>query len=603
MTRKDIIIVALLFALWIAWPLIDRQVIKRYFFPAPPPTPSPELALRETQDSVSPPVAEAEPETVPPGLPEQTRLLERRGEEQAYPERTALLENEHLRLEVSSRGGVIRSAVLKDYPATKDKASDRVSFDFSSTPALSDVDPQTVSQLPSFELIEREPGRVIELRREMADLVWTRTIQLTNGYMAQVTDRFENVGAVPSAIPLKQIWTGPMPNMEGRGEKGVAYLGADTLSPGGEGVKHWGRHLADWFGKEKKSRGLPKLPVHILRPLDRPVDWVAAKNKYFVQILVPEAGGENAIFFVTRAVTEAERNNPAMGPKSASPETVAVGVQLPEVVVAPGESQVLVTSFYMGPKKYSELSRYRLHLVDVMEFGMWAPIGKLLLRILNAIHDYLWPHNYGVAIMLLTIIIRVVFWPITHKSTESMKRMQAIQPLLAQVREKYKDNPQRMQQEMMALYKEHKVNPLAGCLPMLIQIPVFIALFVVLRSAIELRFSPFLWIEDLSQPENLFADVLPIPLNILPILMAVTMAWQQKLTPSGGDPHQQKMMMFMPVMFLFMFYNIASGLVLYWTTNQCLMIAQQLWMHRKSRGAAATIKAAQGAGGSPLTTA
>ena len=189
--------------------------------------------------------------------------------------------------------------------------------------------------------------------------------------------------------------------------------------------------------------------------------------------------------------------------------------------------------YYIGPKKYGALSRHGQHMVDVMEFGFWAPVGKMLLQMMNGIHRFLWPHNYGIAIILLTIIIRVVFWPVTHKSTESMRKMQEIQPLVTAVRQKYKDKPQKQQQEIMALYKEHKVNPLGGCLPMLIQIPVFIALFVVLRSAIELRFARFLWIRDLSEPENLLAGVLPfgLSLNILPVIMAATMAWQQKLTP------------------------------------------------------------------------
>ncbi len=583
MTRRDIVIIVLLFALWMAWPIIDRRVVKRYFFPAPPAPAAVEPALSEPEGGAE--GASAEPPETPPPAPAAEPAATALPATSEQPEQTAVLENERIRLEISSRGGVVRSVILKNYPATRDPESGPVAFDFSAAPALAGAAPSKPAALPSFELAEPETGRVVQLRRLGADgILWTRTITLTNSYMAAVSDRFENTGSVTSAIPLREIWTGPMLNMEEQTERGVVYLGADTLSPGGEGVKHWGRHFEKWFDGERKSRGLPKPPLFMVRPLDRPVDWAAAKNKYFVQIVIPEAGGENAVFHVTRRMTEAERNNPAATVKGAAPETVVVGVRLPEIYVSPGESQTLTTAYYVGPKKFSELARYSLHVVDVMEFGMWAPIGKILLRILNAIHDYLWPHNYGVAIMLLTIIIRVVFWPITHKSTESMKRMQAIQPLLAEVREKYKDNPQRVQQEMMALYKEHKVNPLAGCLPMLIQIPVFIALFVVLRSAIELRFSPFLWIADLSRPENLFADKLPIPLNILPIIMAATMAWQQKLTPSGGDPNQQKMMMFMPVLFLFMFYNIASGLVLYWTTNQCLMIVQQLWMHRKTGG-------------------
>jgi len=213
---------------------------------------------------------------------------------------------------------------------------------------------------------------------------------------------------------------------------------------------------------------------------------------------------------------------------------------------------------------------------------MFAPICKFLLWVLNFIHDRLWPHNYGIAIMLLTVIIRTLFWPVTHKGTESMRRMQDIQPLMTELREKYKDNPQKQQQEMLALYKEHKVNPLGGCLPMVIQIPVFFALFVVLRSAIELRFAEFLWIRDLSEPENLFQNVLPIGLNILPLVMSATMVWQQKLTPTTADPRQAKMMQFMPIMMLFIFYGFAAGLVLYWTTSQVLMIVQQV-VYKKRR--------------------
>jgi YidC/Oxa1 family membrane protein insertase len=221
-----------------------------------------------------------------------------------------------------------------------------------------------------------------------------------------------------------------------------------------------------------------------------------------------------------------------------------------------------------------------------MEFFL-APIGKFLLVVMNFLHDHLWPHNYGVAIMLLTILVRILFWPLTHKGTESMKRMADLQPLMTEIRQKYKENPQKQQQEMMKLYKEHKVNPMMGCLPMLVQIPVFIALFYVLRSAIELRFASFLWVKDLSEPEHLFMDLLHFPLNILPLLMAATTMWQQKLTPSTADPSQQKIMMFMPLLMLVFLYNFASGLVLYWTTNNVIMIVQQLAQKRKREAAKA----------------
>ena len=266
----------------------------------------------------------------------------------------------------------------------------------------------------------------------------------------------------------------------------------DTLSPGGESVKYWGAKIPKEFDKVREEKSLPKLPVNIRWPIDKPVDWVAVKNKYFAQILTPDGGGEKVVVHAVRVVLPAEVTDPTFKPKGATVNEISASILLPELNLGAGEVFTRAIQYYVGPKKYSELSRNGLHQVDVMEFGMWAPVGKLLLKIMNGIHDHL-RLNYGIAIILLTILVRIVFLPVTHKSTESMKRMQEIQPLVKAVQAKYKDNMQKQQQEVMALYKEHKVNPLGGCLPMLIQIPVFIALFVVLRSAIELRFAHFLW--------------------------------------------------------------------------------------------------------------
>jgi YidC/Oxa1 family membrane protein insertase len=200
--------------------------------------------------------------------------------------------------------------------------------------------------------------------------------------------------------------------------------------------------------------------------------------------------------------------------------------------------------------------------------------------------------------MLLTVIVRTVFWPLTHKSTMSMKRMSKLQPQMNAIREKFKANPQKMQAEIMALYRANKVNPFAGCLPLLIQIPVFIALFYVLRSAIELRYASFLWIRDLSEPERIFDFGFAIPilgwdaLNLLPIAMTITMIIQMKVTPTAGDPQQQKIMMtIMPAMMLAMLYNYASGLALYWTTTNIISIAQQFYYRHLNKKEEAAEKA------------
>jgi YidC/Oxa1 family membrane protein insertase len=197
---------------------------------------------------------------------------------------------------------------------------------------------------------------------------------------------------------------------------------------------------------------------------------------------------------------------------------------------------------------------------------------------------YEFTHNYGVAIILLTVITKVLFFPLTIKSMTSMKAMQALQPQINALRSKYKSDPQRLQRETMELYRTHKVNPLGGCLPMVVQIPIFYALYVALSVSVEIQNAPFicfgrlfgvdLWICDLAAHD---------PTYVLPILMGISMFIQQKMTPVMGDPRQAKMMLFMPVVFTFMFLNLPAGLVLYWTLSNVLQIAQQKYMERMSK--------------------
>ncbi len=590
MKKQDIVILAVLFALWIAWPTVDRQLKKRFFKTAPAaeqtvqaeqPAQAP-AALVESPASAAEPVIAESPVAAPgaPAVVEEPSPV--------APEKTAVLENEKLKVVVSSRGAAVVSAELKNFRTALDPASQPVFLDFDRDRALVYSGLDGFSAGSDFEISVFAADRSVRFsRRAASGLTLSRTLSLGEGYRLKVTDELKNEAAQPLFVPAHYIQIGPMRNLEGETPiAGVAPLGVDTLSPGGEKVAYWGNNIPKGFSAAMEEKGLPKIPVRIDWPIDKPVDWVAVKNKYFTQILTPDSGGEKVMVHAVRQVPPAERADPSVKPKGAMIEEIFASVLLPDLKIGAGEVMARTFQYYVGPKQYSELSKNGLHQVDVMEFGMWRAIGKLLLKIMNAIHDHLWPHNYGVAIILLTILVRIVFWPITRKSTESMKKMQEIQPLVKAVQVKYKDNVQKQQQEIMDLYKEHKVNPLGGCLPMLIQIPVFIALFVVLRSAIELRFAHFLWIKDLSQPENLFPGILPfgLSLNLLPIFMAATMFWQQKLTPSAGaDPNQQKIMVFMPVMMLVMFYNFASGLALYWTTQNILMIAQQLLMKKKSK--------------------
>ncbi len=227
--------------------------------------------------------------------------------------------------------------------------------------------------------------------------------------------------------------------------------------------------------------------------------------------------------------------------------------------------------FYAGPKEYDRLKNLDAGLEHIVDFGWFTVVALPLFLVLKFFYSFL--GNYGWAIILLTIVTRVPFIPILMKSQKSMKKMQKVQPLMAEIKEKYKKDAAKMQKEMTALYKKHKVNPIGGCLPMFLQIPVFIALFNVLQKAIELRGAPFvLWITDLSVKD---------PFYVLPIVMGATMVLQQKMTPSAMDPKQAKMMMLMPIVFTFMFLSFSSGLVLYWLVNNILGIAQQFYANRQ----------------------
>ncbi len=242
---------------------------------------------------------------------------------------------------------------------------------------------------------------------------------------------------------------------------------------------------------------------------------------------------------------------------------------------------------YAGPKEYDRLKALRGGLEHIIDFGFFSVLAVPLFWTLKLFYSVL--GNYGWAIVLLTILIRIPFIPLVNKSQKSMKKLQELQPKMAEVREKFKKDPQRMQREMMDLYKKYKVNPLGGCLPILLQIPVFFALYKILLIAIELRGAPFmLWLKDLSAPDTLFGHIpswFPLiggfAVGPLPILMGATMIIQQKMTPTTMDPAQNRIMMFMPIIFTFLFLNFATGLVLYWLMNNVFSIAQQLYVNRK----------------------
>ena len=598
---KDILIIVILFAAMLAWGPLYQKFLARPAGPAPQgKVDSGSNAAPETVVATSAPVA---PESVPPvqTVPAEnpaTPVLQQPSAVRA-PEETRILSNGWVQLTISSRGGGIVAAELPGYALTK-KDPRPVVLDFRKVPALVYEGWKELDGV-DFAITLLSDGAAARLDAVGADGVRIeRFISLGERYEVTVEDRLINASDAARQVPGMALTLGSMEMLEGESAmKGMQFLGIDTLpSTGGEGVRHWSSKrffsgdltLADYFQEEAIRGhgcvGRPKmtrmLPPEIRERINRDTDWMAVKNKFFVQILAPKDGAVGCDLIADRVIAPGE--NPADArtwQSAAAPRSVAGALRFSEQTLKPGESMTRSMQYYVGPKELSSIKPMGRHMKEVMEFGMLKWVCEILVMGLRGLYGLI--PNYGIAIILLTLLVRIIFWPLTHKGTESMKRMQELQPKMKELQEKYRDKPQKLQQEMMALYREHKINPMGGCLPMLIQIPVFFALFNVLRSAIELRFAGFLWVGDLSEAENLFAGVLPLPLNLLPLIMAATQAWQQKLTPSTGDPAQQKMMMFMPVIMLLFLYSMPSGLVLYWTANQVMMIVQLLWQQRAKR--------------------
>jgi YidC/Oxa1 family membrane protein insertase len=300
------------------------------------------------------------------------------------------------------------------------------------------------------------------------------------------------------------------------------------------------------------------------------IKWISVEDRYFLSSIIPSSEVNSRIKLV------------------ADDQIVENQLVNPVFELSPGTQKEFQFLVFMGPKSMELLDSLGYDLGKALNFGFFNLIAKPCLWFMNKIHSVV--PNYGIAIIILTIFTKVLLWPLGNKSYKSMSEMKKLQPLMTEIREKYKGDKQKMNQELMALYRTYKVNPMGGCLPMVLQIPVFFALYRMLYQAIELRHAPFfLWINDLSAPDRLFNFGFSIPfmeppygIPVLTIIMGATMLLQQKMSPPPGDPTQAKMMMLMPVVFTFIFINFSSGLVLYWLVNNVLSISQQYYVQKKT---------------------
>jgi len=298
--------------------------------------------------------------------------------------------------------------------------------------------------------------------------------------------------------------------------------------------------------------------------------WIGITDRYFMTTLIPE-----------------ETASATMKMEKVGDDMIISQLVLAETAIASGEAKTFAYKAFIGPKDTETLKAANYELGEAVNFGMFDFLAKPFLWIMNQIYKVL--PNYGIAIIILTLITKIILFPLGNKSYKSMNDMKRMQPLMTEIREKHKDDKKKMNEETMALYRTYKINPMGGCLPMVVQLPVFFALYRMLYQAIELRHAPFFgWINDLSAPDRLFQFGFSIPfmepphgIPVLTIVMGATMFLQQKMSPPPGDPTQAKLMMFMPLIFTVIFINFSAGLVLYWLINNIFSIAQQYYIQKK----------------------
>ena len=462
---------------------------------------------------------------------------------------------------IKEQGGGIAHFILKKYRTELDTNSDNMDLAPEGGPAelpvIFTLDNGAAVHLPTYradqEKIELSAGDTPQTLTMTGTLPGGLSLRRTmvfrpDSYMIDISYQVQNQGGSASQISPAMV------------------LNNTPFAHGSTTSRYLFRGPAAYVNDklvEIKPKKLAKGP----KVLQGKVSWAGYEDNYFLDSIIPLSEGTQ---MVTVGGTE---------------ERVRTVVSEGVFSLAPGGSATYAYKMYFGPKKLSILRQEDHNLAKAINFGWFDFLAKPTLWVLNWLYGYV--GNYGVAIIIITILIKLLFWPITSKGMRSMKNMQKLQPKVAKLKEKYKDDPTKMNQEMMALYKTYKVNPVGGCLPMLIQIPFFFALYRVLMAAIELRHAPFmLWINDLSAPDRLMIGF-DIPyihgIPVLTLLMGLSMYLQQKMTPTTADPTQARIMQFLPVVFTFMFINFASGLVLYWFVNNLLSILQQVLINRQTK--------------------
>ena len=578
MDRKSIIVLSVCFVLFVLW----AQLTPRFY---------PPKMISRTNTIASATNVVASPNT--PTALEAANQAPWIAPKSGAPEELVVVANDLARYTFTSHGGGLKLVELLKYPESVSKAI-KASTVARRVATLNAQAQQPVLSLQGSETLVGDgiyklgnfsgtwtdgtngARAVSGIRAEKLltnGLFVVKEFELGSNYLVNVRVRFENRAAQALMLPPQQWVSGTATPLDAQDDEALVGL-------------HWydmvakSDHTVDRAHFDNKTLGcFPGTPRTEYRQAGN-VSWVSAHNQFFFVALMP--GAPAAEVTATKFdVPPPSREEMAAHPGSrANQFAFQANMHFAATNLAAGQTLEQQFILFAGPKEFRTLERIAAQLKNELDSvmgygGFFGFFSRLLLLSMNGLNAL--GLSYGLAIIAITVIIKLLFWPLTQASTRSMKRMQKLQPQMKAIQEKFKDDPAKMNKKTMEFMKEHKVSPLGGCLPLVLQIPVFIGFFKMVQSAIELRGASFLWASDLSRPDTIFTiPGMDFNVNPLPLLMGGTMLWQASLTPPspGMDPAQQKIMKYFPLIFLFMLYNYSAGLTLYWTVQNLLSIAQ-----------------------------
>jgi YidC/Oxa1 family membrane protein insertase len=486
----------------------------------------------------------------------------------AFGEKTETLRNDDVELHLTNRGGGIAEAILLSHIGQGDQ---RVTLNSKEqTPIGAMLEKPDAPGLDEFTLTRDSDGGVKCERT--ADNVTIRkkfffppSKEKKDNFLAEMDVDLVNGGAQPYSNPGYYVALGSAAPIH---PKDYSYYTRLVWSVG-DGKDKGGIDV-NWFGGGSGFFGInSRAPQPFYQQDLANSDWIAVSDQFFTTLIAPLTAKANGVWGRRFDISPEQK---MFG--------IAGALRMPAFQLPPGQTYSAKFEIWAGPKIYHRLAQLDHHEAEIMDFGWWLfkIVAQFLLNFLNWLHGFI--GSYGWSILTLTAIIKIVLWPLQNKANLSMRRMSLLNPKIQELREKYKDDPTRMNQEVMKLYKDYGINPVGGCLPMMIQIPIFFGLFKMLGQAVELRNSPFLWVKDLSQPDTV-AVLFGLPINVIPLCMAATQIWLMAMTPKTGDPTQRRVMMFTPLIFLFICYNFAAALALYYTAQNLFSIVQFYYNKRQ----------------------